>query len=87
MRYTSFLRHFHLPHLLFHSLQVQGILNITVPEGLILKSHRSEEGVYAGKYVKIPLNEESRGRLDSSELLKRDMREYFTDEVNKHFAT
>lgn len=86
-RYTSLLRHFHLPHLHllhFHSLQVRGIFNIPLPEVVVLQSGRSEEGAFLGKYVKIPLNEEMKHLLESSELLQRDLREYLTEKVNEH---
>ena len=42
-----------------------------LPEGVTLKSGRSTEGAFIGKYVKIPLDEESKETLEGSELLKR----------------
>ena len=42
-----------------------------LPEGVTLKSGRSTEGNFIGKYVKIPLDEESKETLEGSELLKR----------------
>ena len=55
-----------------------------LPEGVTLKSGRSTEGNFIGKYVKIPLDEESKETLEGSELLKRDLREYLTEKINEH---
>ena len=51
----------------------QEIFNVPLPEGVTLKSGRSTEGAFIviGKYVKTPLDEESKETIEGSELLKR----------------
>ena len=51
---------------------------------MVLKSSRSAEGSFLGKYVKTPLDEESKGVLEGSEAFNRQVREYLTEKVNEH---
>ena len=80
--FASFHR-FRLPRSRFRSLQAQEIFNIPLPQGMVLQSSRREQGDFTEKYAKDPLDDVTKGILDSSELLQRSAREYLTEKVNE----
>ena len=50
---------------------------------MVLQSSRREQGDFTEKYAKDPLDDVTKGILDSSELLQRSAREYLTEKVNE----